>query len=124
MFLRRPFAASPPFVRVAPFVLFIVLTYGQGQFGEASRYWFYLVKTLAGAWLVWEMRPFVAEMRWAISWEAVGVGIGVFILWAGLDPYYPKLGELMAKVGLGKATGVESVPWNPLAQFSGTPVLA
>ena len=75
MFLRKPFAASPPFVRVAPFVIFLALTFCQGQFGEASRYWFYLAKTLAGAWLIWEMRPFVSEMRWAVSWEAVVVGV-------------------------------------------------
>ena len=67
MFLRRPFAASPLLARVAPFILFLALTFGQGQFGEASRYWFYLAKTLVGAWLILEMRPFVAEMRWAVA---------------------------------------------------------
>jgi len=91
MFLRRPFAASPLLARVVPFVVFLVLTFCQGQFGEASRYWFYLAKTLAGMWLILEMRPFVAEMRWALSWEAVGVGIAIFAIWVGLDPFYPKL---------------------------------
>ena len=91
MFLRKPFAASPLFVRVAPFIIFLALTFCQGQFGEASRYWFYLAKTLAGAWLIWEMRPFVSEMRWAVSWEAVVVGVGIFAIWVGLDPFYPKI---------------------------------
>jgi len=75
MGLRKPLAASPLLVRVAPFVVFLALTVGQGQFGEASRYWFYLAKTLVGVWLIWEMRPFVSEMRWAVSWEAVVVGV-------------------------------------------------
>ena len=69
MLLRKQFAASPLLVRVVPFVIFLALTVGQGQFGEASRYWFYLAKTVVGAWLIWEMRPFVSEMRWAMSWE-------------------------------------------------------
>ena len=62
---RRP----PPASR--RFVIFLALTFCQGKFGAASAYWFYFAKTLAGAWLIWEMRPFVSEMRWAFSWEAV-----------------------------------------------------
>ena len=111
MLLRKQFASSPTGARVAPFVIFLLLTFGQGQFGEASRYWFYLAKTLVGAWLVWEMRPFVAEMRWAISWEAIAIGIGVCAVWVGLDEFYPKL---------GKAGSV----WNPNSQFGDGSALA
>jgi CAAX prenyl protease-like protein len=111
MFLRKQFANSPTIARVAPFVIFLLLTFGQGQFGEASRYWFYLAKTLVGAWLVWEMRPFVAEMRWAMSWEAVVVGIGVCAIWGGVDDFYPKLGKA-------------GVAWNPNMQFGEGTALA
>ena len=124
MFLRKPFAASPLPARVAPFVIFLALTFGQGQFGEASRYWFYLAKTLAGVWLIWEMRPFVAEMRWAVSWEALVVGVGVFAIWVGIDPYYLKLDDLMTKIGLGKFVGAGQLPWNPYAQFGENVTLA
>ena len=79
--------------RVAPFVIFLGLTFCQGQFGAASAYWFYLAKTLVAVWLIWEMHPLVLEMRWAISWEAVVVGIGVFVVWVGLDPFYPKFSD-------------------------------
>ena len=86
---RRP--GGPVAVRVAPFLIFVALTFCQGKFGAASAYWFYLAKTLAGAWLIWELRPFIAEMRWAFSWEAVVVGAGIFAIWVGLDPLlYPK----------------------------------
>ena len=88
--LRGKFEGSAIYARVAPFVIFVLLTAAQGQFGPDSKYWFYVIKTIVGAWLIWEMRPFVSEMRWAISWEAVVVGIGVFVMWVGLDPYYPK----------------------------------
>jgi uncharacterized protein len=89
-FLTKIFA-NPLYARGLPFVIFIVLTTCQGKLGPASAYWFYLAKTLVGAWLIFEMRPFVSEMRWAISWEAIVVGILVFIMWVGIDPYYPKL---------------------------------
>ena len=92
MSLFQKFSAGSPAVpRVAPFVIFLALTFGQGKFGPASAQWFYLAKTVIGAWLVWEMRPLVAEMRWAFSWEAVVAGVGVFALWVGLDPFYPHL---------------------------------
>ena len=123
-FLKKFLSASPAAARVAPFVIFLALTFCQGQFGEASAYWFYFAKTLVGAWLIWEMRLFVAEMRWAVSWEAVVVGVGVFVMWVGIDPYYPKLGDLMAKIGLGKFAGTSQLPWNPYAQFGENVTLA
>src|SRR5476649_2819213 len=102
--LKNFFSSSPAIVRVAPFLVFLALTYCQGKFGAASAYWFYLGKTIVGAWLLCEMRPFVAEMRWAFSWEAVLVGVGIFAVWVGLDPFYPPLMK-------GGATG------NPNDQF-------
>ena len=110
-FLRAKFAASPIYVRVAPFVIFLALTYCQQLFGETGAYWFYLIKTLVGAWLVWEMRPFVAEMRWAFSWEAVVVGVIVCIMWIGLDGLYPRLTELGSE-------------WNPHEPFGQGSTLA
>ena len=89
--LKNFFSSSPAVGRVAPFVVFLALTFCQGKFGAASAYWFYFAKTLVGAWLLWEMRPFVSEMRWAFSWEAVVVGVGIFAVWVGLDPFYPHL---------------------------------
>lgn len=88
--LNPVLSRSPVTARVAPFFIFVLLTACQGQFGAASAYWFYFAKTIAGAWLVWEMRPFVEEMRWALSREAVAVGIAVFGLWIGIDDFYPK----------------------------------
>jgi CAAX protease family protein len=110
--------------RVAPFVAFLALTFCQGQFGAASAYWFYFVKTLVGVWLIWEMRPLVPEMRWAMSWEAVGVGMGVFVLWVGLDPFYPKLTGIIAKTGLSKFFGTGQLMWDPHTQFGGNSALA
>jgi membrane protease YdiL (CAAX protease family) len=124
-FLSKLFSSSPVAARALPFVIFVVLTYCQGQFGEASRYWFYLGKTLVGIWLVWEMRPYVLEMRWAFSWEAVVVGIGVFALWVGIsgswttqDTLWAKLHFLWVKLHLvSDAPVAVTPPWNPFIQF-------
>ncbi len=97
--------------RVAPFVIFVGLTFCQGQFGETSRYWFYLAKTIVGVCLIWSIWPLVEEMRWKFSWEAVVVGVAVFALWVGLDGLYSKLGKA-------------ATPWNPHAQFGENATLA
>src|SRR5688500_15660152 len=86
---------SPLLVRVVPFAIFLAFTACQGQFGATSQYWFYLAKVIVGAWAIWLMRPFVSEMRWHLSWEAVAVGIGVFAIWVGLDPFYPSIEQLL-----------------------------
>ena len=117
MFLRKQFENSPIAVRVAPFIIFILLTFCQSKFGEAGRYWFYFAKSLVGAWMIWEMRPFVSELRLNFSWEAVAVGIGVLVMWVGIDGWYPGLSELGVKLGLSKAPATPVVPWNPHLQF-------
>lgn len=92
MVARKLLSRSPLTPRVVPFVLFLLLTAGQGKFGPASAYWFYLAKTLVGLWLLIEIRPLIPEMRWASSWEAWVVGVGVLAMWIEMDPFYPKLG--------------------------------
>jgi len=109
--LGKKITESPALIRCAPFLFFLALTFCQGKFGAASAFWFYFAKTFAGAWLLWEMRPFISEMRWAFSWEAVVVGLGVFAMWIGLDPFYPHL----MKNGGG---------WNPHAPFGENSALA
>jgi uncharacterized protein len=64
----------------------------------------YAAKTCVGAWMIWVIRPFVAELRWNLSGEAVLVGVAVCLVWIGLDPYYPKIMPA-------------GTPWNPHAQF-------
>ncbi len=109
--LRAKFEHSPVYVRVVPFAVFLVLTFCQGSFGPHGAYWFYLLKTIIGAWLIWEMRPFVSEMRWVVSWEAVVVGVAVCVMWVGIDRLYPKFGN----------AGPE---WNPHHAFPQQPALA
>ena len=103
-FLRKKFETSPEFSRIAPFAIFVVLTYMQGADNHDSRYWMYALKTAVGAWLLWEMWPFVEEMRWKLSWEGVVVGVAICVIWVGLDGLYPR----MTKLDDG---------WNPNRQY-------
>ena len=84
---------SPILSRVVPFAAFAALTLLQGRFGDASQYWIYALKTIVGAWLIWLVWPHVQEMRWKFSWEAVGIGVAVFVAWVGLDGFYPVFAE-------------------------------
>lgn len=107
-FYREKAQASPAYARVAPFFIFIgliTLTF----FGSDAKYWAYVVRTVAGAWLLWQMRPFVPEMRWVVSTEAIAVGVAVFVMWVGLDPFFPKNHLFF--------TPTADDTWNPFARY-------
>jgi CAAX prenyl protease-like protein len=110
-------ANFPAITRVAPFVVFLALTFCQGYFGEEGRYWLYLAKTLVGAWMLWVVRGAVLEMRWKVSWEAALAGVLVFVVWIGLDRIVPTQQELWVKLGLSKASTISTSPWNPFRQY-------
>lgn len=105
---RQKLRTSPAYARVAPFIIFLVLTTLQDMLGGDMRYWLYFAKTVVGAWLIWELWSIVTEMRWAFSVEAVAVGIGVFVIWVGLDPYVPKNHFFFNPGG---------DPWNPHLRY-------
>ena len=103
---------SPVWVRVLPFAVFLALTGMQDKFGDSGRFWIYLLKTLVGAGMIWALRPDIPEMRWKWSWPAVTVGVAVCGVWVGLDGLYPRLSELMSRVGLGSGSNAAGA-WNP-----------
>ena len=118
--LREYLVASPLAVRVAPFVVFLLLTGAQGQFGAESAYWFYFAKTLVGGWMVLAVWPLIKEWKWVLSWESVLVGIGVFVMWVGLEGRYPGLDQLTG----GGAETEGAGPWNPHLIFGQGAALA
>ena len=103
--------STPTIARVAPFFIFVGLTACQGLLGDSSKYWIYVAKSLVGLWLIWAVKPVIAEMRWTISFEAVLVGVGVIVIWIGADRFYPKFTDV---------TGY----WNPHQQFGQGTALA
>ena len=105
---------SPILVRVIPFAAFAALTLIQGCFGDAPQYWIYALKTLIGAWLLWLVRPYVEEMSWKFSWEAVAIGVAVFLAWVGLEGHYPMLTQRTGNFNPARTYGAGGV----LAQAS------
>jgi uncharacterized protein len=91
---------SPILVRVIPFAAFVALTMIQGRLGDTAQYWIYALKTAIAAWLLWLLRPYIKEMKWSFSWEAVAAGVMVFAAWVGLDGHYPTLAQIAAWMGL------------------------
>lgn len=115
--IRKNMAASPEYARAMPFVVFLLFTFAPMLTKAGGMiYWTYVAKTFVAVWLVWEMRKFVVEMRWAFSWEAVVVGVAVFVMWVGIDPFYPKFNFLMKDT--------EESIWNPFKQFGDGSALA
>jgi CAAX prenyl protease-like protein len=122
MTLLAKITASPLLARVSPFVIFILLTSLQTRFGEQGQYWLYLFKTVLAAWMLWVVWSVVPEMRAKWSWEAFAVGIGVFVLWVGLDPLFVQLGfpNSYPKLSLGTS----GTAWNPHVTFGQGSMLA
>lgn len=117
MFLGRIIPLSPVAARVAPFVIFVLLTAAQGWFDPALAYWLYLAKTLLAVWMLLALRPLIPEMRWAFSWEAIVVGIGIFTLWVGISHGWA------VENYFRKAATIPTSVWNPNEQFgTGTPL--
>lgn len=115
--LKKTMQESPAAARVAPFLVFLGLTVFQGQLGEASRFWVYGVKSLAGAYLIWLMWPLVTEMRWNLSWEAVVVGVGVCVIWVGVSGAWTTQDSLWQHLGLAHPPEKPAPLWNPFAYF-------
>jgi uncharacterized protein len=109
--LKEKLALHPALPRAVPFAVFLLLTGCQAEFGEASKYWFYLAKTVVGAWLLWEARSLIPELKWSFSVEAVLAGLLVLGLWIGLEGQYPKWQS-------------EATPWNPHTLFGQGTALA
>jgi uncharacterized protein len=109
-FLRH-WLQSPEKARAIPYILFVLPIYLGGKFGLESYYWVYFGRTLLGALLIWIMWPLVKELRYAFSWEAVVVGVAVFVMWVGIDPFYPHLMDA-------------NTNWNAFAHFGDGAALA
>lgn len=116
---------SPVLARAVPFVVFLVLTSLQGSFGESGRFWVYLLKTVVGAWMLWQLRDVLTEMKWTFSAEAVVVGVLVCVMWVALDPFYPKQDELWYLLAMGEDPAKNPPTlWNPFAHFGDGSLLA
>lgn len=112
---REYMGKSPEHARFLPFAIWVGIT-ALGMGGGDMKFWSYAIKVVVGVWMVWEMRRYIPEVRWTVSWQAIVVGLLVFVAWVGLDPFYPKNHLLMKDTP-------ESI-WNPFARFGDSSALA
>lgn len=121
--LSTSWLSSPGKARALPYILFVLPISFGGLLG-LDPYWIYVGRTVLGAALIWTIWPLVKEMRFQMSWEAVVVGVAVFVMWIAIDPTYPHMsllltaiGNLTRSVGLGFLLGAGGapLPWNPFA---------
>jgi uncharacterized protein len=54
-----------------------------------AGFWVYPIKTVVVAALLFAFRKHYFELRFRFDFVAIAVGIAVFVLWVGLDPYLP-----------------------------------
>lgn len=112
---RENMAKSPEHARFLPFAIWVGITF-LALAGGDMKFWSYMVKVGVGLVVVWEMRRYIPEIRWTISWQAVVVGVVVFLIWVGLDPFYPKNHLLMKDTP-------DSI-WNPFTRFGNASITA
>jgi CAAX prenyl protease-like protein len=130
--LLKKVVQSPVLVRVLPFAIFLALTSFQGRFGAASAYWFYAAKTVLCGWMVWALRPWIAEMKWQFTPAALLGGVGVLVMWVGIDSWYPHmdavmnqyLNPLFARLGFKTEAAAAPAVWNPHLVFGENTSLA
>lgn len=78
---------------VAPYLVFAAFTWAADQLPGEWRSAVYLAKVLVVGGLLWVFRRAYTEVhaRWSPGLlVAVAVGLGVIVVWVGLDPYYPQ----------------------------------
>jgi len=91
--VRQGAGRHPTMIRVTPFALIAFLSLDPAWLGAPATFWLYGLKTIVGLAALWFVRPLISELRWRFSPMACVAGVGVFVLWVGLDPWYPIWGR-------------------------------
>lgn len=75
-----------------PFVLYLAVTPVLGLFLDEPMYAGYVIKTiLVTAVLLYYWKQY--NIRFRLDFLAIGIGIAIFLLWVGIEGFYPHIGE-------------------------------
>ncbi len=110
--------------RVSPFVVFVLLTVAQTWFGDLARYWVYALKTIIGVLLLLWVWPHVAEMRWRITWQSLGVGVLMAVIWIATGEGITTQAGLWDAAGLDDDAAAAVAAWDPFASYGAGAALA
>jgi exosortase E/protease (VPEID-CTERM system) len=89
---------------VGPLLAIVAIMFVSRVFSDRLD-WLYPVRVLAAGLVLWFCRSQYTELRWSWSWLPVALGIGVFLLWIGLERFAP-----VADAGLSLKTAWEGLP--------------
>jgi CAAX prenyl protease-like protein len=126
---NKSLLATPEAARVLPFAVFLLIPALGAKLLPNPDYWLYALKIGAVSLLLYWLRPRLPEMKWSFSWAAVGVGLGVAVLWELLSRNVPGLTRIY-EYALHWTTGRALPPvkppegWTPLTVFRNAPALA
>jgi hypothetical protein len=126
---KPPLLDQPEFARVLPFAVYLAIPALGGGWLPQHEYWLYAVKVVVVAGLVLWLRRRLPEVKWSFSWVAVGVGIGVAVVWELISHQVPGLGRIseLAKHAWSGQPLPPTAPvdgWTPLKAFPNLPVVA
>lgn len=112
--------------RVLPFLVILLFTSLPSTWYPGAEFWNYTIKILVTAGLLVWLRPWLPEMKWAVSPEALGVGLAIAALWIACEVWIPTSSQLTGWFESGfskmpKATLTD--PWNPVAFFKEAPAV-
>lgn len=110
--------SAPYQARIVPYGIFVLLTHFQGQWGESSLYWVYILKTIVGILMLSVVWKTVDEMRWKCSFPGLLAGVFIFGVWVIIGNY-ARSHSLFDFFQTSKPVTL----WNPQAYYSDVPIL-
>jgi exosortase E/protease (VPEID-CTERM system) len=76
---------DPTAAYLAPFVIVLATGMVTGAFSSGID-WFYPLRVLAAAWVLWIFRRQYTHLGWTLSWKAIAIGCATFGIWLALAP--------------------------------------
>lgn len=112
--------------RVLPFLVILLFTSLPSGWYPGAEFWNYAIKIGVTAGLLVWLRPWLPEMKWAVSPEALGVGLAIAGLWIACEVWIPTSSQLTGwfESGLSKMPKAKLTdPWDPVAFFKEAPAV-
>lgn len=112
--------------RVLPFLVILLFTSLPSTWYPGAEFWNYAIKIAVTAGLLVWLRPWLPEMKWAVSPEALGVGLAIAALWIACEVWIPTSSQLVGwfESGLSKMPKAKLTdPWNPVEFFKDAPAV-
>jgi len=78
---------------------------------SAGFEWLYPLRFFAAAGALWAFRAKYSSLDWRVGWAGPAIGVGVFVLWIGLDRLTGGQGANVMPPALSTASGGARITW-------------